>query len=329
MAVVDKLALVEGGGSVNDKQPWRLPDAGELVVDFTQAPRCATPVELLNKTGLARLGRLLQQHKLYLAELLALCQHVVVLETTQLAELLHFLGERSVGTGPQAALSKGQLVEVFASLLVCVRDTSNVDKLIRQSCRSLGMIRNVQTTMRSMFPLASDAYSGRWRLELFNNQMDRFSALRLAEINAEETAQLRRETAAAWGVDVSAVTDPRTAQHDHRGNFRNELTRERLRDRFFMYGLRDKPGGVLEFDYVSTSRPGAAAAPMSNAALNDLLTARGLQEPSQGLLHWIRMDAAGTAGDPEVAGGLWLSRDVHTTANAVRRALQVRLLPVS
>ena len=285
MELVKKLSLVEHtpGGNPNDKKPWTVPEKDLLMVDFVQTPRCVTPVELMNKTGLVRLGQLIKQHRIYLAELIALCQHVVVLECSQLEDLLTFLGTKGgmlVDTAglSNEPLSKGQLMAVFVGLLVCVRDTSNVDLLVRMNCRSLSTISNMQMTLRSMYLICLNSYSGRWKLELFNNDMDRFTALRLAEINAEEVVMLRREAAIVLGKNLSKMTDSRYSQHVHRSNFRNEQSRDKLTDNYFKHGLHDRSAGKMDFDYVSTSRPCMhSAVPMSDLALNDVLMSRNVQ----------------------------------------------------
>ena len=136
----------------------------------------------------------------------------------------------------------------------------------------------MQMTLRSMFLICLNAHSSHWKLELFNNDMDRFTALRLAEINAEEIVLARRETAIVLGKNLSKMTDSRTSQHPHRSNFRNEQSREKLTDGYFKHGLHDRSAGKLDFDYVSTSRPCMhSAVPMSDVALNDVLMARNLQ----------------------------------------------------
>ena len=171
---------------------------------------------------------------------------------------------------------------VFVGLLVCVRDTSNVDQLIRRSCRSVATISNMQMTLRSMFLVCLNSYSSHWKLELFNNDMDRFTALRLAEINAEEIVRLRREAAIVLGKNLSKMTDSGSSQHVHRSNFRNEQSRDKLNDGYFKHGLHDKSAGKLDFDYVSTSRPCMrSAVPMSDLALNDVLMSRNLQVTNQ------------------------------------------------
>jgi hypothetical protein len=65
------------------------------------------------------------------------------------------------------------------------------------------------------------------------------------------------------------------------GNFRNEQYRSvplsggmGLCDEFFYMGLKDKTAGVLEFDYVSTSKAAGSIPSLSDVDLNGLLMAR-------------------------------------------------------
>ena len=142
----------------------------------------------------------------------------------------------------------------------------------------MSTISNMQMTLRSMFLVCLNSYSNHWKLELFNNDMDRFTALRLAEINAEEIVMLRREAAVVLGKNLSKMTDSRTSQHAHRSNFRNEPLRVKLNDGYFKHGLHDKAVGKLDFDYVSTSRPCMhSVVLMSDLALNDVMMSRNLQ----------------------------------------------------
>ena len=71
--ILTSLALVDTGTG----KPWKVPQIGTLNVDFKYYPRCATPVELLNATGLQRLIDMLLEHRESLNDLLRVCSQLV------------------------------------------------------------------------------------------------------------------------------------------------------------------------------------------------------------------------------------------------------------
>jgi hypothetical protein len=71
--LVSKLALIDSGtGKV-----WKVPNQGTLIVDYLCVPRCATPIELVNATGMKRLIALLRSHRECMSDLLRVCSGLV------------------------------------------------------------------------------------------------------------------------------------------------------------------------------------------------------------------------------------------------------------
>jgi hypothetical protein len=66
-------------------QVWTVPHQGSLIVDFQCVPRCATPIEALNGTGLKRLIRMLVNHRECTSDLLRVCSSLVSRPISQLA----------------------------------------------------------------------------------------------------------------------------------------------------------------------------------------------------------------------------------------------------
>lgn len=272
---------------------WEIPNSGIISFDFFYFPRCATPIECLNLTGLTRLKQLLITHPKEFMNILKLCQHLV-LETYQIIEIITALEE--VGRAKEK-------IEYLAYLMLCVRDTSNTSTLLfTKYVDELTQLRNLHSIMKSMFYVSVNAFSGHYSLDL-DNPMDRLAGIRLMEISDHENAYLYRvmptwsansppstsistsTTAGAGGGGGGGYFHGFTSQKNNRTNFRNEYYRRMpvekgCNDEFFSFGLEDKSHGILEFDFVSISRPSLHVQPLSDDYLEYLLSSRGLLNAS-------------------------------------------------
>ncbi|CAN0417319.1 unnamed protein product, partial [Phaeothamnion confervicola] len=122
---------------------------------------------------------------------------------------------------------------------------------------------------------------GRYSLDL-GRPADRAAALRLAEWSHWEGQCAR--AASGWPAESGG-----TSQKGRWSNFRNEAFRGKplrrgLTAAFFKNALRDRVPGVLEFDFVSTSRPPQGTPPMSETCFRAVLRDCGLLEPRPGIV---------------------------------------------
>jgi Leucine-rich repeat (LRR) protein len=249
---------------------WEIPTTGVISFDFFYAPRCATPVECLNLTGLRRLKQLLITHPKEFMSLLKLCQNLV-LETYQVQDILEAL--EVVGKAKEK-------MDYLAYLLLCVRDTSNIASLFTRHVEELTQLKTLHQIMRNMFFLCTNSFSGHYSLDL-DHPMDRLAGVRLMEISDHENAYLYRAMP-SW---ASSPHHGFTSQRANRSNFRNEFYRRMAvergcTDEFFALGLEDKLHGVLECDFVSISRPSVHAEALQDDHLEYLLASRGLLNAS-------------------------------------------------
>jgi hypothetical protein len=263
MAIVDKLYLIDE--STGNK--WDVPFEGAVVMDCVYSPQLATPIECLNATGLRRLVELIQDHPKQYLQILGQCQNVVM-ESYQLDELL-------------TSLSSGGLLkqrtEVVANLLACCCDASNVGEILDNHLPKMESAKDVQLLMRNMFYLCTNSYTGHYSLDL-ENSIDRRTALRLMAISAHENGYIKHSMP-SWG-----PTHLYTSQNGTKTNFRNETYRNLpiengLTAAFFSLGLKDKIHGVLDFDFVSITRPEEGCVAVGNCNLEKALEARGLLYP--------------------------------------------------
>lgn len=280
-AQLNKLRLVnEKTGKI-----WTVPESGELFVDFEYVPRLPTPIEALNKDGLSRLIFFLDNLRRDLDPFLKVCQSVLILEVEQLMQILSHC-KKSMGAT--------QLQSIFLHLLPCVRSSCRLEKVIRKHFAdfpSSGMF--VQFSLRNLLNVLTNSLSGHYRLDL-SVPIDRITAIRLAEVSADENILLSK-VKPSWATDE---THGFTSQHGLRSNFRNVVYKNKemqeLDAMFFSGGLVNKASGILEFDFVSISRPDEGVPAISDYDLNSILLSRrvisrvdGLQIPLQDLSPFV------------------------------------------
>jgi Ran GTPase-activating protein (RanGAP) involved in mRNA processing and transport len=216
------------------------PDHGELTFEFVSNFRCPCPIETLNASGQSRLVQLINSHPKERSSILRMARSLLI-ESYQLDEILE-------STEPKFRK------EMLFYLLTCVRDTSNVPDLIKKYLPGIDGIRSLSSSLKNMFYICINSISGHYALDL-TNPLDRMAGIRLMEISSYENAVARRLNP-LW----RTVGHGHTAQRQNRTNFRNEyygrvLLPGGVNDEFFAKGLCDKPMGLLEFDFVSITRP--------------------------------------------------------------------------
>jgi hypothetical protein len=140
-------------------------------------------------------------------------------------------------------------------------------------------INRLQDEMGPSLMVIANSSCGHYNLDL-STELDRFTALRLAALNAVERDYVLANKPASWDKHHGG-----TAQKLRWNNFRNERFRaapltEGLSDEFFLRALKDKIPGIMDFDYVSTLRMPLMVEPVSNIELNNLLSEIGLKRVS-------------------------------------------------
>lgn len=270
MELVDSIMLVEEASG----KPFIIPDKGKYRLKFRYCPRCPTPIEVLNSTGMQRLINLLDGHRKELSEILRLCQSLT-LETFQIDEIIQAL---------ELEKHKPQLLDLFNNLMICVGDTSNTDSLIRKYFHSEWHIKEIQLNLRSLYFICSNSFTGHYKLDT-SHHLDRWVAIKLAQINAEERFYFRLNVP-QWNIEKQK--HGYTSQKGNKSNFRNEVFRNisfsgGFDDSFFSKGLLDKMPGTLEFDFVSTMRPAKDVRPIADYDLNALLMTRKLRSYVEGI----------------------------------------------
>jgi Ran GTPase-activating protein (RanGAP) involved in mRNA processing and transport len=262
MKIVDNLSLVEEStGKI-----WDVPTEGILLIDCIFSPQLPTPIECLNSTGLNRLIELIQDHPKQYSQILAQC-HGVTMETYQLDEMLCTFAD--VGQNKKRT-------DMILNLLGCCCDTSNVSGLLQKHMPKLDATKDLQLQLRSLYYLCTNSFTGHYCLDL-ENSLDRRTAIKLMAISTHENAYIKQ--AMPWG-SSHAFTSQQGSKH----NFRNETYRNMsieggIDASFFQAGLKDKIHGVLEFDFVSISRPDDDCFAEGNCNLESALDARGLLYP--------------------------------------------------
>jgi hypothetical protein len=129
----------------------------------------------------------------------------------------------------------------------------------------------------------NNAVSGHYRLNL-SHEDEHLTAIKLFEINNDDIAYVRR-TIPEWKAKDHGYTSQMCGSV-FPSNFRNITFAKApidLNEQFFSKGLRDKTIGVLEFDYISTSRPAEGVKGIASYDLNALLLTRSLELLESGL----------------------------------------------
>lgn len=261
MAIESSLHLLDESTGL----PWVIPTKGMLTFEYDYVPRCPTPIECLNATGFHRLLTIIENHPKETMKILKFCRQLVI-ESYQMDEILNHV----------LALQRTKdFVDVFCSLLMCVRDTSNMSSLFDKHYVLQDSLKEIQIATRALLSISMNSFTGHYSLDM-DIAYDRMAAIRLMEISAYENEYFYHYMP-TWTIGGF------TSQKQNKNNFRNEKYRrlmiaEGLNDQFFARGLEDRKQGVLEFDFVSTSRPIDSATPIHKSRLEDSLVSNGLSD---------------------------------------------------
>lgn len=260
-------------------QKWDVPADGTLSFDFQYVPRCACPIDCLNATGLKRFIKLLTSHPKECLKILKTTRNVI-LESYQVDDVMNALDD---------GIKVKDKTQILSYLLLCIRDTSNTNKLFPRHLRILNSLKDIHQSLRSMYYIATNAFSGHYCLDL-DNPLERLAGIRLMEIGAEEQAYIKHAMP-TWNTQTHGYT----AQRQNRSNFRNEKFQRMNVDKgctddFFRMGLEDKSRGVLEFDFVSISRPVDGVEPMSSQHLEFMMNCRGIKNAVKVATQTMKME---------------------------------------
>jgi hypothetical protein len=161
------------------------------------------------------------------------------------------------------------------------------------------------------------------------------AGVRLMEISADERAYIQR-----FMPNWNTPTHGYTSQKQNKSNFRNErfqrmVVEKGCGDEFFSQGLEDKNRGVLEFDFVSITRPVEGMEPMSGFHLEHLLKLRGLKNATTVATQQMKMARRRTMQlsvgniDPMAENPLSVNFDESTSSAATHTGLApISSLPV-
>ncbi|CAM9512676.1 unnamed protein product, partial [Discosporangium mesarthrocarpum] len=235
-------------------QPYFPPDKGTLDIDITAVPMPATERALVNASGLAHLKSLIDGYKD--TPLLFLSMAVKDLSFTTLQQVQDIIKTFVCRRQP---LNSMQLLDLLQMFIPKIKDNEYIQGLIEMNL-DIKQQRILQARIGHVFAAFTTSVCGHYCLDL-GHDIEREAALRLAELSNWENMWLR--VVSGWPMSSGG-----TSQKGKWNNFRNEKYRKQplqrgLTDAFFKKGLLDRVPGVLEFDFVSISRPSSATEPMS------------------------------------------------------------------
>ena len=265
MEIANKLYMVDESTG----KKWEIPFTGVLVVECVYTPQLPTPIDCLNSTGMHRLISLIKHHPKQYLQILSQCQNIAM-ETYQLDKMLTSLDEFGM---------LKQRTDMIAHLLPCCCDTSNVSRLLDKYVPKIENLKDIQLMMRQLFFVCTNSFTGHYVLDL-ENINDRRTAIRLMAISAYEVAYVKNKMP-SWSNSHCFLS-----QNGSQANFRNETycnipVEGGLTASFFAGGLKDNGQGILEFDFVSITRPQEGCQAESNGSLERSLDAHGLLHPHQ------------------------------------------------
>ncbi|CAM9136844.1 unnamed protein product, partial [Hapterophycus canaliculatus] len=270
----DQRATLEGllVRSEGDIEPWRLPAEGRLTgsVDFQPLPPCVA--NMCNVSGLKGIlaamdgcvGTRVEAFRLFVADL--------YFTTNQLQWLIEQLA------GGPRPLNSAEMLEMMAAAVPQIYDNSGVPDLIDRNLSPMGR-RMLVAQLGQAYPAFIGGVSGHFVLDL------RFPTHRLAAVRLAEAENFQQRAASSW-----KAKRRQWALRGSRGR-KGVRTQEVLRTvRLQTHlgfgvasGLCDKPTGVLELDFVCTTRPPEGTQPVSDLALARLLNNCGMLDPN----YWL------------------------------------------
>ena len=181
-----------------------------------------------------------------------------------------------------------ELLDVLAYTLPRVVDREHCERLVDRNLSS-EQVRALCTRLNDLWPVIVDAPTGRYSLA--SQETDRMAALLLAEANNMEARIQQRD--AGWAKHHGGTSGER----GHWCNFRRISHHGAKVDTIdlpllFKHALLDDKmkGGLLKFDYVSTSRAPRAAKPIDAVSFLSLVYTCGIKVPDEARAALLRGD---------------------------------------
>lgn len=242
--------------------PFALPEAGVLDVEFAWTPLPATELQLLNASGLSHLIQLLRGHVGLRMVLIELAGKDLFFTSHQVQTII-----RESGAKDGLPFNTAELVELLLQLVPQILDTTMLRNVLEINLNP-GQQQELQEMFGPAFTAYTDCVCGHYRLDL-GREFDREAALRLAEWSNWENRYLRATS--GWDASSGGTSQNGRWSNFRNATFRSALLRRGIHEGFFKHGLLDRAFGVLEFDFVSTSRPPPTTTPLNPAAFTSLL----------------------------------------------------------
>ncbi|CAM9608926.1 unnamed protein product [Ectocarpus sp. 12 AP-2014] len=254
-----------------EHEAWPLPTKGRLsgLVEFIPLPPCMASV--CNATGLR--GLLAAMNGCFETRVEAFRLFVADLFMTTYQ--IQWLIEQLAG-GPNT-LKSAEMLKMMAAVSPQLFDNTGLPNLIERNLSPMGR-RMLEVQLGQAYPAFTGGVSGPFFLDL------RFSRHRLAAVRLAEAQNLQTRACVLWR---------------HRESMEESKTRSKARRRVLIQetvarnmcytscgngvasaGLRDKPTGVLELDFVCLSRPPKGTQPISDRRLARLLNSCDMLDPN-------------------------------------------------
>ncbi|CAM9287598.1 unnamed protein product, partial [Pylaiella littoralis] len=266
-AMEDLLLRTDG-----DREPWRLPPAGRLAgsVDFQPLPPCAAI--MCNASGLQGILRAMGGCTETRGEAFRLFATDLFFTTDQVQWLIEQFAE-----GP-SPLNNAEVLEMMAAVAPQIYDNAGLPDLIERNLSPMGR-RLLVAQLGQAYPAFTGGVSGPFVLDL------RFPAHRLAAVRLAEAENIQQRLVRRW---MGAMVTKREKGANKRRRRTNKvvIARKKLHHPQIHWGygaasgLRDKPNGVLQLDFVCTSRPPEGTQPISDLELARLLNSCGMLDPN-------------------------------------------------
>ncbi|CAM9481373.1 unnamed protein product, partial [Chrysoparadoxa australica] len=256
-------------------KPFYPPSEGCLELDVVWVPLPATKLCLVNASG--KEPTLAIFHGIYSPA--PSCSHHLSLNLGQLGKDLFFLSKQ-VQDLMRTCTRKGlpyntmQIVELLSDLIPQIYDTDMIGNIVEMNLDTQQK-RVLKAKIGHAFTAFTSSVCGHYQLDL-GREFDREAAIRLAEWSNWEQGFLKARS--GWAPETGG-----TSQKGKWSSFRNETYNHKFLRRgftevFFHGGLMDKVPGVMEFDFVSMSRPPQDTQPMNDKRFMVLLEECGLSD---------------------------------------------------
>ncbi|CBN74609.1 Hypothetical leucine rich repeat protein [Ectocarpus siliculosus] len=251
-----------------EHEAWPLPTKGRLtgLVEFIPLPPCMASV--CNATGLRGLLAAMNGCFDTRVEVFRLFVADLFMTTNQVQWLIEQLA------GGPNVLNSAEMLKMMAAVSPQLFDNTGLPDLIERNLSPMGR-KMLEVQLGQAYPAFTGGVSGPFLLDL------RFSRHRLAAVRLAEAENFQTR-ATVWR------HRERTKESKTRSKARRRVLIEERVARSMCYtscgngvasGLRDKPTGVLELEFVCLSRPPEGTQPISDRRLARLLNSCGMLDP--------------------------------------------------